>query len=138
MDGLIETLDRALGTTPVRPLPGERPPAEHGWKTPTVIAAMIAALAAILVAIIGLGGPKIGNRQPPCTSNNRPTGPTARRSAAWVAMSSSTSHRVTSSHEVSLAAVRAVSCTGGTTGHRIVAHRRRAVRHGETCTVYVP
>src|SRR5262245_9727075 len=64
VDGLIETLDRALGVTPspapraspvgtattdppaVGPpdhaasatsLPGERPPAAHGWKTPSVI-----------------------------------------------------------------------------------------------------
>ena len=58
VDGLIETLDRTLGITPARPLPGERPPVEHWWKTPTVIAAIIAGAAAILVAIIGLGVPK--------------------------------------------------------------------------------
>jgi len=38
--------------------PGESPPAERWWQTPTVIAAIIAGLAAILVAIIGLGTPK--------------------------------------------------------------------------------
>src|SRR5262245_2005116 len=58
VDGLIETLDQALGITPARPPLGERPLADPWWKTPTVIAAMIAALAAILVAIIGLGTPK--------------------------------------------------------------------------------
>ena len=64
VDGLIETLDRTLGITPARPLPGERPPVEHWWKTPTVIAAVIAALAAILVAIIGLGVPKSKSLEP--------------------------------------------------------------------------
>jgi len=38
--------------------PRESPPAERWWKTPTVIAAIIAGLAAIIVAIIGLGAPK--------------------------------------------------------------------------------
>jgi hypothetical protein len=42
--------------------PGESPPAENWWKTPTVIAAVIAGMAAITVAIIGLGAPK---PQPP-------------------------------------------------------------------------
>jgi hypothetical protein len=41
-----------------KPSPEERPPAERWWKTPTVIAAIIAAMAAILVAVIGLGVPK--------------------------------------------------------------------------------
>jgi hypothetical protein len=44
--------------------PGESPPAERWWKTPTVIAAMI-------VAIIGLGALK------PKPSAPRPTPPTA-------------------------------------------------------------
>ena len=91
VDGLIEVLDRALGITPspslhagpvgtvtaeppeagpadhassAKPPPGERPPADRWWKTPTVIAAMIAALAAILVAIIGLGTPKPKSSDP--------------------------------------------------------------------------
>lgn len=38
--------------------PGESPPAERWWKMPTVIAAIIAGLAAISVALIGLGAPK--------------------------------------------------------------------------------
>jgi hypothetical protein len=37
---------------------GESPPAEHWWRSPTVIAALIAGVAAILVAIIGLRTPK--------------------------------------------------------------------------------
>lgn len=38
--------------------PAESQPAERWWKTPTVIAAIIAGTAAIIVAIIGLGAPK--------------------------------------------------------------------------------
>jgi hypothetical protein len=44
--------------------PGERPPAEPWWKTPTVIAAIIAGVAAIIVAIIGLGAPKSKPSEP--------------------------------------------------------------------------
>jgi len=42
----------------------ESPPAERWWKAPTVIAAIIAGLAAILVAIIGLGAPKSKPSEP--------------------------------------------------------------------------
>jgi hypothetical protein len=38
--------------------PGESPPAERWWQTPAVVAAVSAGMAAILVAIIGLGAPK--------------------------------------------------------------------------------
>jgi hypothetical protein len=37
---------------------GESPPADRWWKTPTVIAAIITGVAAVIVAIIGLGAPK--------------------------------------------------------------------------------
>jgi hypothetical protein len=38
--------------------PGESQLADRWWKTPTVIATIIAGMAAIIVAIIGLGAPK--------------------------------------------------------------------------------
>jgi hypothetical protein len=44
--------------------PGESPPAERWWKTPTVIAAIIAGVAAVIVAIIGLGAPKSKPSEP--------------------------------------------------------------------------
>jgi hypothetical protein len=47
-----------------KPSPWERPPAERWWKTPAVVAAVIAGLAAILVAIIGLGTPKSKSSAP--------------------------------------------------------------------------
>ena len=47
-------------------LPGESPSAERWWKTPAVVAAIIAGLATILVAIIGLGIPK---SKPPAPVN---------------------------------------------------------------------
>jgi hypothetical protein len=50
--------------TSVKNLPGESQPAERWWQTPTVIAAIIAATAAIIVAIIGLGVPKSKPPQP--------------------------------------------------------------------------
>jgi hypothetical protein len=54
---------RARVTSAKHP-PGKSPPAEQSWKTPTVIAAVIAGVAAIIVAIIGLGGPKSKPSEP--------------------------------------------------------------------------
>ena len=50
--------------TPAKPPLGESTPAERWWQSPTVIAAVIAATAAIIVAIIGLGAPKSKPSEP--------------------------------------------------------------------------
>jgi hypothetical protein len=50
--------------TSARNSSGESLPVERWWKTPTVIAAIIAGLTAILVAIIGLGAPKSKPSEP--------------------------------------------------------------------------
>jgi hypothetical protein len=44
--------------------PAESPPAERWWKAPAVMAAVIAGVAAIIVAIIGLGAPKSKPSEP--------------------------------------------------------------------------
>ncbi len=45
--------------------PGESKPEERWWRSPTVIAAIIAGIAAISVAIIQLSGPKAKPPDPP-------------------------------------------------------------------------
>jgi hypothetical protein len=54
---------RAQVTSAKKP-PEESPPVERWWKTPTVIAAVIAGVAAVIVAIIGLGAPKSKPSEP--------------------------------------------------------------------------
>jgi hypothetical protein len=45
--------------------PGERAPADRWWRSPTVMAAIIAAVAAVSVALIQLSGPKAKPPAPP-------------------------------------------------------------------------